>query len=426
MKKNLETLLSQSAVYVFFEFLNKGLLFFLIPVFTRYLNPEDFGVVATFMVLVNAFGVFTGINVHGAVQVNYFQKQKQEFRIFVTNVMLVLLTTFILVLLVVALSSHWLEELTNVSRSWILVAVICAASQFLTTINLVLWQVENKAKFYGLYQLLQTLLNAGVSLALIIYIGMGSDGRLSGFASATIFFAVMSFIVIFRRNFLSFKYDRAYIKEILQFGIPLIPHRLAIWLRSDVDRILLTSMIGLSATGIYYIGFQVGMVIGILTAAFNKAFAPYLFTELKNIDDTKKVNIVKFTYAYFAILLFVAVFLGLMAEKYLVYVLGEVYSESSSVVFWVSLGFAFDGMYLMVVNYIFYEKKTRILALITLFTGVVHVLLSFLFIKMNGIVGAAQATACSYLLSFLLVWVASSRIYKLPWNFVFRPVAGKL
>ena len=59
--------------------------------------------------------------------------------------------------------------------------------------------------------------------------------------------------------------------------------------------------------------------------------------------------------------------------------------------FWVALGYAANGMYLMVAHYIFFTKQTHLLAVITVFSAAMNMLLNYLLINANGPIGAAQA-----------------------------------
>jgi len=72
-------------------------------------------------------------------------------------------------------------------------------------------------------------------------------------------------------------------------------------------------------------------------------------------------------------------------------------------------------MYLMVVNYIFFVEKTHILAWITFFCALLNILFSYVFIRLNGAIGAAQAVCLTSLIAFILTWILSNRVYKMPW-----------
>ena len=111
-----------------------------------------------------------------------------------------------------------------------------------------------------------------------------------------------------------------------------------------------------------------------------------------------------------------AIFLALIAPWLLSFFAGEKFSRASSFVVWIALGYAFSGMYYMVVNYIFYAKKTVLLAKLTFFTAILNIGLNYVLITYNGAIGAAQATTITMLLGFVFTWILSNRVYKMPWN----------
>jgi len=100
--------------------------------------------------------------------------------------------------------------------------------------------------------------------------------------------------------------------------------------------------------------------------------------------------------------------------------LDERYLNAKKFIPWISFGFAFSGMYYMVVNYIFYEKKTYILTATTFITGVMHVGFSYIFIRLYGEIGVAYATTLSSFIMFILVWILSAKTYSMPWGLNIR------
>jgi O-antigen/teichoic acid export membrane protein len=175
-------------------------------------------------------------------------------------------------------------------------------------------------------------------------------------------------------------------------------------------------MVSISDMGIYVVGAQIGSVIGLLEGAFNQAWVPWLFSQLKKNDPLIKFNIIKITYVYFVIIIVAALVLSWIAPWFISIIVGEKFRDASRYVIWIALGWAFDGMYKMVTNYIFYEQKTHLLAFITLLTGVANIVMCYFLIKYNGTIGAAQATMFSFLFSFILTWLLSMKVYKMPWN----------
>ncbi len=64
--------------------------------------------------------------------------------------------------------------------------------------------------------------------------------------------------------------------------------------------------------------------------------------------------------------------------------LGNDFAGAANFIMWIALGMSADGMNKMVVGYIYYEKKTYILAWVTFISGLLSVVLNYLFIKKNG------------------------------------------
>jgi O-antigen/teichoic acid export membrane protein len=175
-------------------------------------------------------------------------------------------------------------------------------------------------------------------------------------------------------------------------------------------------MAGVSETGIYTVGLQIGMILEVAASSFNRAYVPWLYARLSANDAAVKVRIVRFTYVYFVVILASAGAVALAAPWFLGHFVGERFRGAYTYTAWTALGCAFSGMYYMVANYIFFSNKTHILAAVTLVTAVANVGLSYVLIRANGPTGAAQATALASLASFVLTWALSARVYKMPWN----------
>ena len=409
-------LFKNTFIYTGTSVINRAIPFFLLPVMTRYLTPADYGIVATFNVLLAIMVVFVGLSMHGAVNINFFKLNRDELKEYIGNVFFILLSNFLLVLTIVYILKSYFSFFTKFPENWILIIVIVALFQSIFTIIMGLWQVEQKPLPYGLFQISRTILNVSLSIVFVVLLGWGWQGRILGITSTSIAFGLVSIFVIYKREYVKFSFNKKYIKDALFFGVPLIPHALGGWIITGIDRIFINSMVGIAATGIYAVGYQIGMVIEILAYSFNLAWSPFLYEKLKENNHSTKVKIVKFTYLYDVGIIFLALALSFIAPYFLKFFVSKDFYFAYKYVFWIALGHAFNGMYFMVVNYIFYVKKTYILAWVTFFSAGVNILLNYFFIKANGAIGAAQATTITFFIKFILVWILSAKAYKMPWK----------
>ncbi|MDQ0415654.1 flippase [Mesobacillus stamsii] len=409
-------LIRSVGIYTVASILNSAIPFLLLPILTRYLTPEDYGIVSMFGVLVSLITPFIGLNIQGAVQRVYFKREKINIKIYITNCIYILLCSTAVVSLIFFLFSGYIAKITSLPEKLLFVAIAIAFAQFISSIVLVLWQVQIKPAQYGVYQISTTLLNASLSIWLIISLGMAWQGRILGQLVSFSLFGVIGILILRKDKWLKIKYNRSYIKHALSFGVPLIPHAVGGVVMTMTDRIFITNMVGIEATGIYTVGFQIGMIINILATSFNQAYVPWLFAQLKANIYTKKLMIVKMTYFYFGIIIFLALGLSFFAPWFLDFFVGKEFSGSSVFIIWIAIGYAFNGMYFMVTNYIFYAEKTAILAWITFGSAILNIGLNYVFISKYGAIGAAQATTIIYFIKFISTWILAARVYNMPWR----------
>lgn len=414
-------LFTNSFVYVISDVLNKSIPFMMIPILTRYLTPDDYGLVSIFIVIVSIFSIFTGLNIHGAINVNFFKMDKEVLKNFIGNCIIILNVSTLIIMFITLLTYLFFSEKFYLTLDLIILAIFLAFSQFLTTINLLLWIAEERPKEYGIYQIIQTLIITGLTIIFIIGFGMKWEGQILAMSIGTFTFSMLSIFFIIKRGYLISTPNIYHIKDALKFGIPLIPHTLSGLAKNGADRLIIMSLLGATITGIYSVGYQIAMVIGVLATAFNKAWSPYLFKVLSSEPTySEKLKIVKFSYLYFIGILLFSIIFAYLVELVLPYFVGTSYLDASKIIIYLSIAFAFDGMYYMITNYIFYVKKTHLLSYVTFLSSLIHIALFYYFIKINSIVGAAQANLISFLLTFLVVWYLSHKVYPMPWLKIFK------
>lgn len=412
----LQTLLGNASIYTGANILNAAIPFLLMPVLTRVLSPADYGTVAMFSIFLAIMGAFTGLNVQGAVGVRFFQLDRSRMPAYVGACLSVLAVSTPIMLTVVYLCRPWLEAVTHVPGNWLLIAVLTSASQFIISIRLSLWQVRHKAAQYGVFQICQSLLNAGLSLLLILGLGMAWQGRALAQALAAVAFMVIALIVLRLQSEISRPTSTDDVRDALRFGVPLVPHVIGGLLIVTTDRLMITNMLDVSQAGIYMVALQLGMGLSLLTDAFNRSYAPHLMEALVTTNVDRDRKIVRGTYIYFVAVTAAALALAIAAPSLLSFLVGEQFRAAASPVFYVALGFAFGGMYLMVANYLFFASKTGYLALAALVAGGFNVGATYFLIKLNGLDGAAQAFMLSQAILFFSTWWLAQRFRPMPWG----------
>ncbi len=405
-------------MYLVSNILNAIIPFALLPVLTRYLSPEEYGELAMFQTLLGVLAAFVGLSMYGAAGRKFYEGDlgKEDLAEFIGACLQILLITSLISLLVLLAFSGQFSDWLGLDKQWIILAVLVSAATVIIQLRLGQWQVRKQAFKYGVLQISQSLINVLLSLAFVVVLLDGAGGRISAQVWAAVIFAFVSLWLLKRGNLLSFLSWRPdYIREALSFGVPLIPHVGGMFLLASVDRFVINSELGLGQTGIYMVAAQFAATLALIFDAINKAYVPWLFERLKRSQEDEKLKIVRFTYGWYALILCGAALAFIVGPWLITFVAGEEYARAGDVVGWLALGQVFGGMYLMVTNYIFFSKRTGLLSLVTVASGLINVGLLLVFIDRFGLEGAAYAFCVAMGIRFLLTWVVAQRRYAMPW-----------
>lgn len=410
----LSGLLGKFGVYAASNILNAAVPFLLLPLLTRFLTTEDYGRATMFAMALSLFSSLTGLSVHGVLTVRFFKLEAEQFRRYVgTCVAIGLVSTFVIALLT-GLLGIWLSDLVHLPPSWLVLAVLVSGGQFFSTIRLTLWQVRGNAVSYGTFMVVQSLLNGGISVALVTVLHMDWQGRALGQAIAVGVMALLALSLVVRKE-AAWPRGKENLRDALKFGIPLIPHSVGAVVWSLMDRVLIANILDVGQVGIYMVALQIGLAFGLLTDSFNRVYSPWLMSRLTDLNAEMAVRVVRGAYVIAAMMLTAAGLVAVLAPLVLPLIVGPEFVAAAPLVGYIALGFAFGGMYFLVANYLFFANRTGRLSIVTVSMGVVNGAATFVLLKLNGLVGAAQAFALSQILQFFCVWLVAHHVHPMPW-----------
>lgn len=410
------SLLRSAGTYGLANIVRQVLPVLLAPVLTRYLSPADYGTTALFGVLSSFFTPFIGVNVHGVLARRYYDRQELDFPAYVWNCLLIIAATTVLGALVLLVFGGLIASLSEFPRPWLWAVLALTSTQVINLAQLSLLQADGRPRAYGLQQVGRSMLI--LLLTLWFVVGLGHDWRGSIWAQVlgSTGFAVLSLYGLYAGGWLRMRWNRDYVRNALAYGGPLILHTLSGVIISVIDRFFVARYAGLAQTGIYSIGYQLGAVIGLLEDSFNRAWQPWFFALLKNGSQGDKHRVIAATYLYFVLITIGALVLGFAAPLILSILVSKSFQGAYIHVSWVAMGYAFNGMYKMVVGYLFYTGRTGVLSWLTAAAAVTNIGFNIWLVPRYGAIGAAQATTAAFFVSFVLTWIVAARSYPMPWR----------
>jgi len=410
-------IIKNSAIYSLKDVFEKAAYLFLIPVYTTYLTPEEFGIVALIMMLVSIVSVFLGIGQPNALMRFYGDYSYEEKQEYLGSVLLYLLVVpFIICALLLPAGNYGFKVFfKNIAfYPYGFLAILTAFFVGIPDLLLALWRVEEKAKLYVLLSLALFLSKEILALYLIIEAAWGAYGKLLGTAVAAGGFWLIVTIYLFKK-IKRFKFSTTRLKQSLIFGVPLIPHILSAILLSVSDRYMLEYFTDLTQVGLYTLGYSLGSVSLFVIAGFGQAWGPFFYS----MADKKEAPLLfsRIATYFFIVVSLVTLILILFSKEIVTLLASSSYQEAHSVIPVVALGTFFNCLYNIPIYILYYHRNTVTIPYITGTTAIANILLNLWLIPLYGMIGAAWATALSYCVMLVLVILISDKLFHIPYEF---------
>ena len=412
--------IKSSVIYLGSSILNKAIPFLLLPILTKYLSPEEYGVLSIFLLLISFSTAFVGMNMSMNISKNFFKYSKQQTSLMIGNILMILsLTTLIYFVITLGVSFYY-QEIFSVPTNWVVIIPLLSFMFMINTINLTILRNQEKAVLFGIYEIANTVVNMGVTILLLIMYHYGWYSQAVGLTIAYTLFFIISLLHMRKNGFIILRYDRAEARKILKLSIPLIPHVVGGIIIALSDRFFIERMVSLEMVGIYSVGYMFGMVVILFTDAFLKAWSPWFYKMLSDANSTKKLKIVKYSYLYILATFIIAFGISIFAKFIIPYVVDVRYAGAEIYVFWIAIGYAVHGVYKIFFPYLVHISKTAFLGVSTVIAAVLNLIFNYFLIKEFGAIGAAYSTVLSFIVSASLVFWYQNKHFKMPWFHILK------
>ena len=248
----------------------------LLPVYTRFLSPSDYGVIAMLLTVEAVAKVVFRWGVDTAFMRLYYDCADQPSRQRLASTIFFFLLAVNGALLVLAIgSAGWLSRQLFGSPQHSLLIALVLANTFVGGMYFIPFQVLRIGEKSGQFIALVFARSAGtlvMRLVLVIWAGLGVLGVVLADVAVTIVFTIVLsawFVPLIRPLF-----SRTIIRDALGFGLPRIPHAIAQQVISLADRYLLNAYGTLRDVRLYSIGASFGLALKLFLSAFDTRGPP--------------------------------------------------------------------------------------------------------------------------------------------------------
>jgi O-antigen/teichoic acid export membrane protein len=409
----LRRLATTGAAYTAASILSKVIAVALLPLYTRYLTPADYGAAEVMFAAIVSASIVVRFGLIEAVLRFYYKDDEDPDRVVASSFAglfwFATLGALIALPFAAPISEALLDrpapDLARISIGglWVLTMF-----EFMLT----LFRLEERARAFFVTTIVNVLVTIGLTVVLVVGAGEGARGLLVGsYASGAVF--VLGLIVLQRRR-LSLFFDRALLRRLLRFGLPTMPAEASLYLLNFVDRIIIVRSAGLAEAGLYSLAVKFAQAVNVLVRGFQLAWPPLAYS-IRDDDEARRAYATVVT-LFVAGCAFVVTGIWLFARWIVRALAAPEFFSSYEAVGLIATAVTLYALYMVLVVILGRTGRTEFNFPAAIAALITNVVLNLLLVPPLGIVGAGLALVASYLVVLTLMYVFTQRLFPVPYQ----------
>ena len=425
MKQDFKILIRHFITYGASIYLSKLIGFFMIPVYTAYLTPADYGVLELLDLTMYVVNMIVGLGLINSI-IRFYTDCKtdgEKREVLSTAFFYVLLAAICINGILVAFSgpisrliftSHQATASPEQLSFFVKIVACSGILDILAGVGISYLQSEKKSVVFTLVSVGRFLIAVTLNIVFVVGFELGVVGVLYSQIIAAAF-ACLAMTWLMHKH-LGRHISSARAMEMMRYGAPLIVSSLSMFIIHFADRFFLERMTGLTVLGIYSLSYKLAMVLpALLYGPFEMIWNAQMFDLYKKGEDGHKtINYVN-KYMLVGSLWFITAYA--LCIKDLVYIMADPkYHEAYRAVPPLLLAFLFTGLTATSTVGIMFAKKTIYRGLANVFGAIVALVGYYFLIRAYGYWGAVISTFLALLVRYVAGAIFSQRFYRIHYS----------
>lgn len=401
-------ILSNSLIYTIIALIQKGISFFLLPLYTYYLMPSDYGVMSVLTSITNFISIFILFSFTSTATRFYYKRREHDYarQLWGTLILLVLINTVVIGTLCFVFHRFFLDPvLGEIPFSpYLVVGLLTTIVSPLYLFFQAYLQTIQKGKQYGTNSLLYFLLQVGLTVLFLVKFNWGVMGVLyANLITAVVFFIYAFFF--FLKMKLEWRINKEIATSAFKYATPLFPHHLFAWSSGMIDRIMLNSLSSSTSSGLYSSAQQFGNIINTVEVNVNRAYAPWFYERIGRSENEETIKkLIYLLVTFYSVIAFV---FSLYSKEIIHLMTAPSYHSIWVYVPFLCFANVFQGVYYVYSNFLFLDR-TKYVFYCTLSSAVLIIALNFILIPILGVSGTVISAAVAIIArSMICLWLAS-------------------
>jgi len=411
----IKNLTRNSVIYGASMFLQKILGFLLLPVYTRFLSPDQFGTYALLNTTGQVVAPLLGVGISHALVWSILYRETQEEETFGTAVIFNLVFGAMLTGLLCWFAPNLSVLVFGSADSARLIQLI------FITMFLEMWEfnliarmrIREQPAWFAVMIGARFVANALLHVVFLVVFNMGIKGLVIAQLINSFIFGSISLFIIWPKGPLIF--STSILKSMLKYGLPTIPMSLGYIVLTASDRYFLQHYASAFEVGLYALGYNIGMVINIATSSLEMGWIPQMFVMAKKDPDAKKTIGKLLTY-YVLLIGTAGLGLALLSREIIMILAPSEYHTAARVVPLVVLSYVLGGVTLFTNIGMKIQNRLYFSNPIVIGAALLNLGLNYLLIPRYGMMGAAWATLISYFMQTMAYTAINHVLWSIPYE----------
>ncbi|PUE63761.1 oligosaccharide flippase family protein [Arcobacter caeni] len=404
-----------SFIYALGTVFTRGIAIFLVPIYTRYLSPSEYGVIDFFLIIAAIINLTIALEISQSIARFYQEAHDKEDKVSYTST--AFWFTFVVYFFYFCISWSFSDSLSQLlldSKEYQMIFIwaslaIATNGIFYFTQNQLRWQIQPKDSV--IVSIVNVMVVATVAIYLLVIMKLKVESIFIAQILGNTIGSLQS--IYYAKSNYKFIFDFVKLKEMLVFSSPLVLSGVGVFIAMYIDRIAIKELLGLNELGIYGVAFRFAAVASLVMIGFQSSLMPLVYKYYKEAETLQSVSKIFNMFCLFA--LFVVAASIIFSKEVLVLFTTEAFYGASSLIALLVMATFFSNMYIFAPG-IGIAKKTKLTAMITISTAILNTILNYTLIPVFGLSGAAYATLMSAIIGFLLYAVLAYKYYPIPYK----------
>lgn len=401
--RKLKLFIENFVVYGFGGIISKLIPLIMLPIITRIMpNTFYYGLSDLSNTLIQFASAIAVMGFYDAMYRLFFEKDDKEYKQKVCSTALIFtIIMSVIVFFLMCIFSKQLSKLFFSDSNYSYLVHLSAIATLIGATNTIVaapTRMENKRKIYLITNTVAPLIAYGLSIPLLL------KGYYIIALPVSAIVSVLTLEVIFwilnKSWFRITNFDKRILRQLLIIGVPLLPNLLIYWVFNSCDKVMITNLIGVEASGIYSVASKFGQASQLIYVAFAGGWQYFAFSTMK---EQNQVYTNSKIFEYMGVISF-AMGALVCAWSYLIF---KILFNADYLLGFISAAYLFlapllQMLFQIISNQFLIIKKTWPAMLILACGAIINIVLNYILIPMIGIEGASIATLIGYIVSLVI------------------------